>query len=80
MQLLLWYSLLPYAMLHAYASQIQYTLFVTTAWIAKKIVLPSNFPFSEGPVQSESINWVPTALSLHQDCPYIKCSYKESVL
>ena len=33
-----------------------------------------------GTTESECKDWSPMALSLHQDCPYIKCHYKESLL
>ena len=59
---------------------VQQTLCVTTAVVTRKIVLTSNCPYSEGPLQSEYSDWLPMTLSLHRDCPYIKCPYKESLL
>ena len=37
-------------------------------------------PYSEGPLQSECSNWLPMVSSLHQNCPYIECPYKENLL
>ena len=59
---------------------IQQTLFVATALVTKRFVLTSSCPHSEEPLQSESGDWTPMALSLHQDCPYIECPYKENLL
>ena len=31
-------------------------------------------------MQSVCSDWLPKVLSLHRDCPYIECPYKESLL
>ena len=61
-------------------SQVHTTLFVTTALVTKQFVLTSNCPYPGGPVQSQCSDWLPMALSLHQECSYIECPYKESLL
>ena len=51
-----------------------------TALVTKKFGVTSNCPYSEGPLQSEYHDWLPMTLSLHQNCPYIECPYKESLV
>ena len=51
-----------------------------TALVAKKFVLTLNCPYSEDSLQSECPDCLLMALSLHQDCPYIKCAYKDTLL
>ena len=46
----------------------------------KKRVLTLNCPYSEGPLRSECSDWLPMAMSLHRDCPDIKCPHKECLL
>ena len=56
------------------------TSLVTTALITEKLVLTSNFLYSEGTLQPACSNCFPIALSLHQECPYIECPCKEKLL
>ena len=48
--------------------------------VTKIIVLTPNCPYSAGPLQSECSDWIPLAASFHQECPYIRCPYKEKSL
>ena len=59
---------------------VQWSFYGTTALAPKKNVLMSNCPRSEVPVQSECSDRLQIALSLHQECPYIKHFYKEKLL
>ena len=72
----LFYTLSAYG----YADVKVQTLFVTTVLVTKNLVLTSNCPCSEGPLQSKSSDWLPMAFSLRQDCPYIECPYNQSLL
>ena len=51
-----------------------------TALIPNKIVLMSNCPYSEVSHQVEFSDWSPIAMSLHRECPYIRCPRKEKLL
>ena len=59
---------------------LQRLLFVTSALVPKRPVLISNWPYSEMPLQTECSEQSPIALSLHQECLYIECPYKENFL
>ena len=56
------------------------TLFVTIALIIKEIVLSSNWPYSQGLLQSECKDRFLTSLSLHQACPSVKRPHKHKLL
>ena len=45
-----------------------------------KVVLVSNCPESEVPMQSDRSGWLQIALSLLRECPYIKCPQEEKLL
>ena len=47
---------------------------------AKIIVLTSACPYSGGTLQSQCNDWLPIALSLRRECPFIDCPYKEKLL
>ena len=51
-----------------------------TALVTQNNVLTSSCPYSEVPLYSECSGWFPVSLSLHQECPYIKCSYIKRLL
>ena len=48
--------------------------------VTRRFVLTWNRPRSARPLQSERSDWLPRALYVHWDCPYIECPYKESLL
>ena len=59
---------------------LHYALFATTALSSHKVVLTLNCPYSQVSLQSERSDWLPIALSLYQECYYIKCPCEEKLL